>query len=175
MRFSWVVRASGCQCLSRNSPGFDPSILRHNGTEGRQMKQCWITYIKKSKNPPLIIKKKVNQILSFNHKGLFVISRFVNLSCINKIIGTTHNTIHTKIQFTAVLSLAMRILVSRVEKDKNGTRTSSNFSTKMTPNILGDFTTVLWHIIRTQNLWNLFSIICLNLCPICECKIRQIN
>ncbi len=69
----------------------------------------------------------------------------------------------------------MRILVSRVEKDKNGTRTSSNFGTKMTPNILRDFTTVLWHIIRTQNLWNLFSIICLNLCPICECKIRQIN
>jgi hypothetical protein len=58
-------------------------------------------------------------------------------------MGTTHNTIHTKIQFTAVLSLAMRILVSRVEKDKNGTRTSSNFGTKMTPNILGDFTTVL--------------------------------
>ncbi len=34
MRFSQVVRASGCQCQSRNSPGFDPSILRHRGIWG---------------------------------------------------------------------------------------------------------------------------------------------
>ncbi len=27
---SRVVRASGCQCHSRNSPGFNPSILRHS-------------------------------------------------------------------------------------------------------------------------------------------------
>jgi hypothetical protein len=27
---SLVVRASDCQCRSRNSPGFDPSILRHS-------------------------------------------------------------------------------------------------------------------------------------------------
>jgi hypothetical protein len=25
---------SGCQCQSRNSPGFDPSILRHSGIRG---------------------------------------------------------------------------------------------------------------------------------------------
>jgi hypothetical protein len=30
MRSSRVVRASGYQCQSRNSPGFDPSILRHS-------------------------------------------------------------------------------------------------------------------------------------------------
>ncbi len=29
-----VVRASGCQCQSRNSPKFDPSILRHSGIWG---------------------------------------------------------------------------------------------------------------------------------------------
>jgi hypothetical protein len=29
MRSSRVVRAPDCQCQSRNSPGFDPSILRH--------------------------------------------------------------------------------------------------------------------------------------------------
>ncbi len=29
MRSSQVVRASGCQCQSHNSLGFDPSILRH--------------------------------------------------------------------------------------------------------------------------------------------------
>jgi hypothetical protein len=29
----WIrsIRASDCQCQSRNSPGFDPSILRHSG------------------------------------------------------------------------------------------------------------------------------------------------
>jgi hypothetical protein len=32
MRSSLVVRASDCQCGSRNSPGFHPSILRHSGT-----------------------------------------------------------------------------------------------------------------------------------------------
>ncbi len=34
MRSSQVVRASDCQCRSRNSPGFDPSILRHSGIWG---------------------------------------------------------------------------------------------------------------------------------------------
>jgi hypothetical protein len=29
-----VVRLSDSQCRSHNSPGFDPSILRHNGTGG---------------------------------------------------------------------------------------------------------------------------------------------
>ncbi len=28
------VRASDCQCQSRNSPGFDPSIIRHSGFWG---------------------------------------------------------------------------------------------------------------------------------------------
>ncbi len=31
---SWVVRASDCQCRSHNSPGFNPSILRHSGIWG---------------------------------------------------------------------------------------------------------------------------------------------
>ncbi len=31
MRSSRVVRASDCQCRSRNSPRFDPSILWHSG------------------------------------------------------------------------------------------------------------------------------------------------
>ncbi len=31
---SLVVRTSCCQCQSRKSPGFDPRILRHNGTWG---------------------------------------------------------------------------------------------------------------------------------------------
>jgi hypothetical protein len=45
MRSSRVVRASDCHCHSRNSPGFDPSILWHSGIWARQMKQCWIKYI----------------------------------------------------------------------------------------------------------------------------------
>jgi hypothetical protein len=31
MRSSRVIRTSGCQCQSRNSPGLDTSNLRHNG------------------------------------------------------------------------------------------------------------------------------------------------
>jgi hypothetical protein len=31
---SRVLRSSGCQCQSRNSPGFDPSILGHSGIWG---------------------------------------------------------------------------------------------------------------------------------------------
>ncbi len=58
MRSSQVVKASGWQCQSRNCPRFDPSILRHSKiaeSEGRQMKQCWIMYIKRKnwKIPPL--------------------------------------------------------------------------------------------------------------------------
>ncbi len=34
MRSSQAVRASGCQCQSHNSPGFDASILRHSGIWG---------------------------------------------------------------------------------------------------------------------------------------------
>ncbi len=34
MTTSRAVRASGCQCQSCNSPGFDPSILRHSGICG---------------------------------------------------------------------------------------------------------------------------------------------
>ncbi len=34
MRLSRVVRASGFQCQSRTSSGFDPSILRHSGIWG---------------------------------------------------------------------------------------------------------------------------------------------
>jgi hypothetical protein len=34
MRSNRVVRASACQCRSSNSPGLDPSILRHSGILG---------------------------------------------------------------------------------------------------------------------------------------------
>ncbi len=30
MRSSRVVTVPGCQCQSRNTPGFDPSVLRHS-------------------------------------------------------------------------------------------------------------------------------------------------
>ncbi len=50
-----LVSVSGCQC---QSPGFDPSILRLSGeSEGRQMRQCLITYIKKF---PLEVSEKNN-------------------------------------------------------------------------------------------------------------------
>ncbi len=34
MRSSWLVRVPGYHCQSRNSPGFNPSILRHSGIWG---------------------------------------------------------------------------------------------------------------------------------------------
>ncbi len=34
MKSSQVVTAAGCQCLSRNSPGFEPNILRQSGIWG---------------------------------------------------------------------------------------------------------------------------------------------
>jgi len=34
MRSSRVIRASNYLCQSRNSPGLDPSILRHSGIKG---------------------------------------------------------------------------------------------------------------------------------------------
>ncbi len=53
MRSSRVIRASNCQCQSHNSPGFNPSILRHSGIEGRQMKQCWAKSTKKFNKSPV--------------------------------------------------------------------------------------------------------------------------
>jgi hypothetical protein len=49
MRSSQVFRASGCQCQSRNSPRIPQHPLTLVESEGRQMKQCWKTYIKRKK------------------------------------------------------------------------------------------------------------------------------
>jgi hypothetical protein len=45
-----MVRASGCQCQSRNSPGFDPSIFRHNGLL-EAADQAVLNNVNKKKNP----------------------------------------------------------------------------------------------------------------------------
>ncbi len=60
-----VVWASGCQSQSCDCPGFDPSILRRVEFEGLQMKQCWITYIKRKKpqKSPFLVSKKKGEIL----------------------------------------------------------------------------------------------------------------
>ncbi len=50
--FYWWMRSDR---VVKASHGFDPSILRHSGIKGREMRQCWITYIKNKKrvqNPP---------------------------------------------------------------------------------------------------------------------------
>ncbi len=49
MRSSRVVRASGCQCQSRNSLGFDPSILRHSGI-WETADEAVLTNVHKKKN-----------------------------------------------------------------------------------------------------------------------------
>jgi hypothetical protein len=51
MRSSRGVIAYDCQCLSRNSTGFDPSTSDTTESEGRQMKQFWIKYQQKRKKP----------------------------------------------------------------------------------------------------------------------------
>jgi hypothetical protein len=55
------VKASGCQCQSRNTPGFDSRSSDTVESKGRQMKKCWITYLKEkiSKKSPLIFIYKV--------------------------------------------------------------------------------------------------------------------
>jgi hypothetical protein len=50
MRSSRVVRASGCQCQSRNTPGFDPSILRHSGFRRAADEEVLNNVHKKEKN-----------------------------------------------------------------------------------------------------------------------------
>jgi hypothetical protein len=54
MRSSQVVRASGCQCQSRNSPGFIPSILRHSEIWGAADEAVLndVLYKKNPKNSP---------------------------------------------------------------------------------------------------------------------------
>ncbi len=52
MRFSLVVRASNCR--SRNSPGFDPSILRHSGIWGAADEAVLNTLHRKNIKNPLV-------------------------------------------------------------------------------------------------------------------------
>jgi hypothetical protein len=63
MRSSRVVRASGCQCQSSNSPGCDPSILRHSGIWGAADEAVLNTVqkMKNKKTPPS--KNVLDQIL----------------------------------------------------------------------------------------------------------------
>ncbi len=64
MRSRRVVRASGCQCESRISPGSIPASSDTVESEGRQMKQCWITYIKEKTKSPF--QKIVGSIINVN-------------------------------------------------------------------------------------------------------------
>ncbi len=57
MRSSRVTRAYGCQCLSSNRPGFDPSILRINGILEAAGEAVLNKLNKKTQNPP--VKKKI--------------------------------------------------------------------------------------------------------------------
>ncbi len=50
-RSSLVVRASGCQAEVPTVLGSIPASSDTVESEGRQMKQCWIQYIEKKKNP----------------------------------------------------------------------------------------------------------------------------
>ncbi len=62
-RSSRVVRASGCQCQSRNSPGFDPSILRHSWIWETEDKAVLNNVHKNlKKKPPFIIRSRSHPV-----------------------------------------------------------------------------------------------------------------
>ncbi len=71
MRSGRVVRESDCQCQSRNSPGFDPSILWHSGIWGEQMKQLWIKYGTLRKNNLQKIPRLHYLLATGVHSGLW--------------------------------------------------------------------------------------------------------
>jgi hypothetical protein len=57
MRSCRAVKASGCQCWSCNSPGFDLSILRHSGIWGAADESV-LNKVKEEKNPKISPCKK---------------------------------------------------------------------------------------------------------------------
>ncbi len=66
MRSSRVVRASGCQCLSRHCPGFDPSIHRHSGICGAAVEAVLNNvHEKKKSNIPCPDLRRMVSISSF--------------------------------------------------------------------------------------------------------------
>jgi hypothetical protein len=72
MRSSLVVRASDCQCISCNGPGFDPSIRRHSGIRWSSAEYCTE---QKRKNPPKKYYKKKN-ITRYTITSLFIFTAF---------------------------------------------------------------------------------------------------
>jgi hypothetical protein len=79
MRSSLLVRASDCQCRSRNSPWFDPSILRHSGICGAADEAVFnIVHRKKNqKNHPVIylFQLRTLQVLSLEGTGTGYLER----------------------------------------------------------------------------------------------------
>jgi hypothetical protein len=57
-----VDRASGCQCQIRNSPGFDPRLLRHSGIWG-MADEAVLNYVHKGKNTKMTHKKGKKTVL----------------------------------------------------------------------------------------------------------------
>ncbi len=81
MRSSRVVRASSdYQCQSRNCPGFDPSILRHNGIWG-PADETVLKYIKNPQKSPCNTKVKMYDFfmtLNWTHVSSELMSVFQN-------------------------------------------------------------------------------------------------
>jgi hypothetical protein len=71
MRSSLVVRVSDYQCRSLNSPGFDPSILRHSGIWGAADEAVLNTvHREKNKKNLLIIRSTISFLSSFAREGV---------------------------------------------------------------------------------------------------------
>ncbi len=69
MRSSPVVRASDCQCRSRNSTGFDPSFLRQSGIWGAADGAVLNTVHRKNKSKkiPLLTDKVEDPVIRLLH------------------------------------------------------------------------------------------------------------
>jgi len=100
---AWVVRASGCQCQSCNSPGFDPSILRHSGIWGAAYEELLNNVHKKKKvqkipHESLRHCKQICKLQISKHRNSVQIYAKLN-SCHTEIIieDTVHRSANLKI------------------------------------------------------------------------------
>ncbi len=87
-----------------HSPGFDPSILRHRGSKGRQMKQRWITYKYSSYNQDPASDERVLWSCVRGRLGQEVRSHG-GISQVRRVSAWTmiHRFIYSKIHFSSLI------------------------------------------------------------------------
>ena len=107
MRSSRVVRASDSQCRSRNSPASSNTVE----SERRQMKQCWISYIKKinPKKSPFNLSGSVIQTTD----PVRIVGKFTDLEtlvcCQKNIVCVTKSRNFFSLFFTSYLAYLWKL------------------------------------------------------------------